>query len=301
MREKDTHKNTIRHARGVQRRRQVLKRRCILGAAAVLLILAGSYAVKLVTEKPEEGVQTAAATDEIPEETPKKAEEEPEKTPEEKKEDELAEVWQSAAAAGAPQGILELLHKNDETIDFVRDYAEKKDNPPAEKIADAITPGEIPSLLQWDERWGYQSYGNSTIAASGCGPTCMAMVIAGLTGDVTATPYKLAQYSEQQGYVDEEGNTYWEFMNRASLFWEISVTESGRDDALIAQELAAGHPIICSVTQGGFTDAGHFIVLTGMNGEMVTVKDPFSIENTEKPWVYADIADQIAAIWIYSK
>lgn len=56
MREKDTHKNTIRHARGVQRRRQVLKRRCILGAAAVLLILAGSYAVKLVTEKPEEGV-----------------------------------------------------------------------------------------------------------------------------------------------------------------------------------------------------------------------------------------------------
>ena len=301
MREKDTHKNTIRHARGVQRRRQVLKRRCILGAAAVLLILAGSYAVKLVREKPEEGVQTAAATDEIPEETPKKAEEEPEKTPEEKKEDELAEVWQSAAAAGAPQGILELLHKNDETIDFVRDYAEKKDNPPAEKIADAITPGEIPSLLQWDERWGYQSYGNSTIAASGCGPTCMAMVIAGLTGDVTATPYKLAQYSEQQGYVDGEGNTYWEFMNRASLFWEISVTESGRDDALIAQELAAGHPIICSVTQGEFTDAGHFIVLTGMNGEMVTVKDPFSIENTEKPWVYADIADQIAAIWIYSK
>lgn len=73
-------------------------------------------------------------------------------------------------------------------------------------------------------------------------------------------------------------------MNRASLFWEISVTESGRDDALIAQELAAGHPIICSVTQGEFTDAGHFIVLTGMNGEMVTVKDPFSIENTEKPW-----------------
>ena len=196
--------------------------------------------------------------------------------------------------------LKDLLDKNPETWEFVKNYSKMKDASPADTIGE-VAAGEIPLLLQWDERWGYQSYGNSTIAASGCGPTCMAMVIAGLTGDVTATPYKLAQYSEQQGYVDEEGNTYWEFMNRASLFWEISVTESGRDDALIAQELAAGHPIICSVTQGEFTDAGHFIVLTGMNGEMVTVKDPFSIENTEKPWVYADIADQIAAIWIYSK
>lgn len=45
------------------------------------------------------------------------------------------------------------------------------------------------------------------------------MVIAGLSGDVEATPYKLAKYSEEHGYIDEEGNTYWAFVEEAGNEW----------------------------------------------------------------------------------
>ena len=39
-------------------------------------------------------------------------------------------------------------------------YTEKKDDVPAEDIGD-ITSGEIPLLIQWDERWGYAQYGDN--------------------------------------------------------------------------------------------------------------------------------------------
>ena len=42
-----------------------------------------------------------------------------------------------------PQDLLELLANNEETADFVLDYMEKKDDPPAKNIGD-ITSGEIP-------------------------------------------------------------------------------------------------------------------------------------------------------------
>ena len=60
--------------------------------------------------------------------------------------------------------------------------------------------GKIPLLLQWDRRWGYVSYGSSDIGLSGCAPTCLSMVIVGLTGNRNATPDKIAEYAQENGY-----------------------------------------------------------------------------------------------------
>ena len=87
-----------------------------------------------------------------------------------------------------PKELLELLTANIETIEFVFDYPEKKDNLPATIVEEAKS-GEIPLLLQWDERWGYQNYGDGMLAVNGCGPTALSMVIVGLTGN------KQAEYS----------------------------------------------------------------------------------------------------------
>lgn len=217
-----------------------------------------------------------------------------------KKAEELQKVRKQAEQAGYPESIIKLLDKNEETITFVKDYEKKKDIPPADKIADSIEQGTIPHLLQWDERWGYQPYGGGTIATDGCGPTCMAMVVAGLTGDVSVTPYVMARFGEENGYVDKENGTYWEYMMQASKPWGVNVIDSPPDETLIQQELAQGHPIICNVMPGDFTQVGHYIVLTGYKDGIVTVNDPFSIKNTEKTWVYKDIEDQIRGIWIYS-
>ena len=65
--------------------------------------------------------------------------------------------------------LKDLLDKNPETWEFVKNYSKMKDASPADTIGE-VAAGEIPLLLQWDERWGYSVYGDNMIAVNGCGP-----------------------------------------------------------------------------------------------------------------------------------
>lgn len=51
---------------------------------------------------------------------------------------------------------------------------------------------------QTEEPWKGMSYGSSTIGASGCGPTSMAIIISTLTGQ-TVTPQMTCAYSIANG------------------------------------------------------------------------------------------------------
>ena len=128
----------------------------------------------------------------------------------------------------------------------------------------------------------------------------MSMVIVGLTGDVTVTPYRMAKYSEERGYIDESNNTYWAMLESAASDWGLRCQETMLDESSLAAELQAGHPVVCSMLPGDFTDVGHFLVLTGYKDGKVTLNDPFSKANSEKEWVFADIRDQIRQMWVFS-
>lgn len=218
----------------------------------------------------------------------------------EDEEERLERVRKEATEKGYPAGVIELLDKNEETVEFVEHYEEKKDNPCAETIDGNWEEGQIPQLYQWDERWGYAAYGTSIVAVSGCGPTCMAMVAAGLTNDPSITPAKVAAYGTENEYVDEYNDTYWRFMKEAGANWNLSCYDGVFTEEQIRDELQAGHPIICSVGPGDFTQNGHFIVLTQYAEGKVKINDPFSTKNSSKEWVFAEIADQIKAMWVYS-
>ncbi|MCI8561463.1 MAG: hypothetical protein HFH03_10155 [Dorea sp.] len=208
-------------------------------------------------------------------------------------------VKEEARQSGYPKDITDLLEKNEETIDFVENFVENKNNPPAEVVSEDLKKGEIPQLLQWDERWGHVSYGTGFIASCGCGPTAMAMVISGLTGDVSVTPVVVARYSEKKGYIDENNNTYWELMSNGGKRWGITCLGGDISEDFVARQLQAGHPIICSMGPGDFTDKGHFIVLTKYKNGKVKVNDPFSQKNSDKLWKYSKIKDQIKSLWVY--
>lgn len=98
-----------------------------------------------------------------------------------------------------PEEILNILLKNPETLGFVLDYPKKHDAAPADSVG-KIKSGTIPHLLQWDDRWGYETYGDGLLAGTGCGETCLSMVITGLTGDFSVTPLTIAAYAEKNGY-----------------------------------------------------------------------------------------------------
>ena len=132
---------------------------------------------------------------------------------------EILEHWEDY-----PEELLELLARNPETLEFVRNYPREKDRAPAETVEEAQA-GEIPLLLQWDPRWGYAQYGDGPMALNGCGPTALSMVICGLTGDASATPWAVAQYAQEMGYYVEGVGTSWELMSTGCRHFGVTAQE----------------------------------------------------------------------------
>ena len=199
-----------------------------------------------------------------------------------------------------PDNVLRMVCQNEETLNFAVDYPEKKDSAPASTVGD-VTKGVIPLLIQWDRRWGYAPYGSGTIVAvSGCGPTCIAMVACGLTGRNDITPAKVASYSANNGFLTASRDTSWELMTYGAEEYGITGTELGLDEAAMANQLAAGHPIIASMGPGDFTASGHFIVLTGYADGSFTVNDPNSILRSGETWSFERLKGQIVNLWYYT-
>lgn len=71
-----------------------------------------------------------------------------------------------------PEDILKMLSRNLDMLNFVLEYPEKVGQVFAETVGE-VEVGEVPLLLQYDQRWGYGDYGNSSVAVSGCGPACL--------------------------------------------------------------------------------------------------------------------------------
>lgn len=290
-------RNSIKRKRQQQVRRQLF----VIGVVIVLVIvMIASCAIKKSAKKKQE-IKEAQKTEQVAENKQKKKKETTVKKEDvpETAEERLERVRKEAKDKGYPQAVINLLDKNPETVEYVENYEAKKDIAPPETI-DNLVAGQIPFILQFDERWGYVPYGTGNIATAGCGPTCMSMIISGLTGDASVTPAVLAKFSEENNMLDEENNTFWSFMEASAENWNISCREGEHTKEVVETEIKAGNPIVCSVGPGLFTQTGHFIIITGYNDGVVNVIDPFSTEITGKTWVFDDFKDQIKCLWIFS-
>ena len=155
-------------------------------------------------------------------------------------------------------------------------------------------------MLQWDQRWGYVSYGSSDIALSGCAPTCLSMVIVGLTGNHNATPNKIAKYAQDNGYYLKGTGTSWSLLTEGASYLGVEGREISLSKKTVQTALQQGQPIICSVGPGDFTTEGHFIVLTGMKYGKIKVNDPNCIRRSCL-WDYEVLEPQIKNLWAYCR
>ena len=196
--------------------------------------------------------------------------------------------------------LIELAKKNPETIDFVLEYLEKKDIQHNIDLSDSYTYGEIPYLLQWDERWGYQTYGDDMIGLSGCGPVCLSMVYIGLTGDTELHPKEMAAFSMRAGYYVEGTGTSWNLMTEGAVSIGLQAREISLNESVMMDELLAGRVMICSMRPGDFTTSGHFIVIYGYQDGNFQVYDPNRRKNSERGWSFQELEYQINNLWAYS-
>ena len=200
-----------------------------------------------------------------------------------------------------PKDLLELKAKYPETASFVDNYPQNKNKKHSIDLSGEVQPGSIPLFLQWDERWGYETYGSNFLALTGCGPTCISMVVCGLTGDTSWNPYETAKFSEQQGYYVPGEGTSWNLMTEGAQMLGLNAAYGDVSADYIYSYLDSSHPMICSMYPGDFTTSGHFIVLTGIDSDgNLIVNDPNSRIKSETRWQMDTVLPQIRSLWSYS-
>lgn len=197
-----------------------------------------------------------------------------------------------------PEILLMMLSKNTDMTDYVYHYNKYKGKVFSDNLG-KVKKGQYPLLLQYDKRWGYGNYGNSVIAISGCGPTSVAMVIAGLTGRNDITPYDIAKYAYENGYY--ENGTSWDFFTKGVIKYGIIGKEIALSESVMVKELKKGHPIICSMRPGDFTTTGHLILITDYKNDKFKINDPNSKERSNKLWSYQTLKTQIKNLWSFTE
>lgn len=196
-----------------------------------------------------------------------------------------------------PDSLIQLLERNPETKTFVLEYPLKKDQQPEIDLSEYAQSDAVPLFLQWDQRWGYLTYGNDIAGITGCGPLCLSMAAFHLTGNDEYAPDKMLSYAAENGYYAPGYGSSWTLISEGAARLGFDVTELPLVKSRIFDNLEAGNPIICVMGPGDFTTTGHFIVMTGTEDGMIRVNDPNSVENSQTLWRYEDIESQIRNLW----
>jgi hypothetical protein len=138
---------------------------------------------------------------------------------------------------------------------------------------------------QYDPTWADKAYGSSTIAASGCGPSAMAMIITNLTGN-QVTPDMTAAYGASQGtYIAGQGSS-WSIAPKLASHWGLKAKPIGANIPAISATLQSGGLVIAA-GQGPlpFTSGGHFIVIRGVTADgKWKVGDSGHSDTSDKEW-----------------
>ncbi len=200
-----------------------------------------------------------------------------------------------------PEDLLKLYERNKETETFVKEYPLKKDAEPEIDLSDLAGTSEIPSLLQWDQRWGYHQYAGEVMGLSGCGPTALSMVAIYMTGDTTKNPRWIADFASQNGYAVDGSGTAWSLMLEGAQQLGLSSKEIPVEQERVENNLQACNPIIALMGPGDFTSSGHFIVLTGIQNGKLKINDPNSRKHTKKNWDIDKVLEQTRAAWVFYK
>lgn len=164
---------------------------------------------------------------------------------------------------------------------------------------------------QTDPRWKNIPYAvqgeKATIGGSGCGPTAMAMVLA-TWADPSVTPQSECAWALRNGYKCLNSGTYYSYfvpaarryglvcqqLNGASIYG--NANSSYHQQAKNA--LDRGDFVIACMGKGNWTRSGHYVLVWGVEGNMVYINDPASskVARTRGNWLV--FKQQVKYYWV---
>ncbi len=207
--------------------------------------------------------------------------------------------------ADYPEKLIEMLGRNEQTLEFVMNYPLKYGKEQTIDISGyADTPG-VPLFIQWDQQWGYKDYVGNVAGLSGCGPTCMSMVMYHFTRDPNMHPAYMMDFAQSNSaYATVGGATLWGFFKQGGAELGLTVKEMTYDDLHIERNmkrlLESGKVLVVNVGPGIFTEIGHYMVIAGYEDGKFIINDPNSPANSAKRWEFSEFQKELKMGWIFS-
>ena len=167
------------------------------------------------------------------------------------------------------------------------------------------------SYLQTDPRWrntDYSTNGESTtIGASGCGPTAMAMVLATWVSR-SVTPETECRWALKNGWKCLHSGTYYGYFVPAGKRYGLTVRRLNtvsiygnskspcHDEARAA--LDRGDLVIACMGRGNWTSSGHYVLCWQVSGSRIFINDPASTRESRIRGDYALFRQQVKYYWV---
>ena len=196
-----------------------------------------------------------------------------------------------------PEELVKLLEDNPETKDFVLNYPFREEKPEI-NLKNYDLKNGMPTLMQWDRRWGYMEYGDGMVCSYGSGPLCLAMAGYYVTERADFYPDRVVKFARDNDFYTPGSGTKWTLISVGGPALGLDVKELAPVEEKVAAYLKAKIPLIAVVSGEDFASDSHFIVLWGYQDGRIKIVDPYSGVNTGREWAFEDLVGQIKNLWV---
>ena len=170
------------------------------------------------------------------------------------------------------------------------------------------------SYLQTDPKWAANDYSakgeKTTIGASGCGPTAMAMVLA-TWADKSVTPETECAWALKHGYKAPRQGTYYGYFVPAAARYGLKARQLswtniyGNSKSSLHEEarkaVEAGHLVIACMGKGLWTSSGHYVLVWKIHGNTIYINDPASTRAVRTQGDYSLFKQQVKYYWVIER
>ena len=170
------------------------------------------------------------------------------------------------------------------------------------------------SYLQTDPRWGSLDYSakgeKTTIRASGCGPTAMAMVLA-TWADPAVTPATECAWALAHGFKAPHQGTYYGYFEEAGRRFGLKTyrlnysnlygNDKSAYHAQAKDALDRGDLVIACMGKGTWTSSGHYVLVWKIDGNVIYINDPASTLARRTRGSYDLFKKQVKYYWVIER